>query len=124
MNSISSFPQKLLFRPKIRLILGFCIFEIFFSSFESKCEEASPIDVVFTWVNGSDPWFLDQLTKYTDYANQTFESGASNNRFEGEKGQVILIIQVTQKILDFFKILTSYGMRFGVSKCSGKVFVT
>ena len=61
---------------------------LIFSPFESKCEEADtigPIDVVFTWVNGSDPWFLNQLTTYTDYANQTFESGASNNRYEGLK---------------------------------------
>ena len=83
LDSIISFPQKLLFQPKIQLFSEFYIFELFFSSFESNCEEANPIDVVITWVNGSDPWFLDQLTKYTDYANQTFESGASNNRFEG-----------------------------------------
>ena len=41
-----------------------------------------PIDVVYTWVNGSDPLFLEQLMKYTNYANFKFKSDASNNRFE------------------------------------------
>ena len=51
---------------------------------------------MFTWVNGSDPWFLNQLTTYTDYANQTFESGASNNRFEGLK-IFLHIFEIMQK---------------------------
>ena len=53
----------------------------------STCEPLDePIDVVFTWVNGSDPIFLAQLTKERKkHESESINiADIHNKRFEGE----------------------------------------
>lgn len=40
-----------------------------------------PIDVVYTWVNGSDPHFRDALKHYLNKANYKFKD-SSDERFD------------------------------------------
>ena len=59
----------------------------------SKCpnlENEEPIDVVFTWVNGSDPHFLEQLNE-AETGSKTHIDDIKAQRFEGIIRRLLVI---------------------------------
>lgn len=48
----------------------------------SYYETKEPIDVVYTWVNGSDPQFLKNLNKFLHNTNKVEDKDVSYQRFD------------------------------------------
>lgn len=46
----------------------------------TKCQTQEPIDVVYTWVNGSDPLFLQNLNQYLNGKFHAYDS--SRQRYD------------------------------------------
>ena len=50
-----------------------------------KCPEISePVDIVYTWVNGSDPDFLRQLQEFKANEGKSKTRELVSNRFHGK----------------------------------------
>ncbi|KAL3270725.1 hypothetical protein HHI36_021251 [Cryptolaemus montrouzieri] len=67
------------------LLISFHICEVFlhiFPGFYKQCPEKERIDVVYTWVNGSDPIFLEKLKNYLKTKNIIIEKKILGQRFD------------------------------------------
>lgn len=56
------------------------MFNIFQAFGNSNCPYQDQIDVVYTWVNGSDPIFIHNLNTYLKEKNSSFDS--SKQRYD------------------------------------------
>lgn len=51
----------------------------------SFCEKCEHIDVVYTWVNGSDPAFLELMRKFAEHDGISKEDDLSPSRFDDKQ---------------------------------------
>lgn len=71
--SLSSSNLKIMFSDENQLLSSFSVFD-------------DPIDIVYTWVNGSDPTWIDYYKNYTAKENISIDSSKFSIRFiDGEE---------------------------------------
>lgn len=52
-----------------------------FSHINKDCVYSEPVDIVYTWVNGSDPKFIEAINKYLNI-NSNNKTDANRQRFD------------------------------------------
>ncbi|XP_044763416.1 N-acetylglucosamine-1-phosphotransferase subunits alpha/beta [Coccinella septempunctata] len=81
------------------LLLILYIFEAIFHLFASPlepCTKNEPIDVVYTWVNGSDPVFLSELKKFLRSRNISVDEKYLSQRFI-DKNELLFSLRSLEK---------------------------
>ena len=58
------------------------------------CPEISePIDIVYTWVNGTDPVFQDQVQEFKAKEGKPKDGELVSRRFHGENNRIMSVLK-------------------------------